>query len=409
MRNVLVIGGGAAGMSAAIFAARAGASVTLLEPNERLGKKLNITGKGRCNVTNQSGCNELIAHVIRNGKFLYSSFSKWDGFAAMSFFEELGVPLKVERGKRVFPVSDRSFDVSAALERELKRLGVSLIRDRALALDLRDGLLGGVKGERGHYAADAVVVATGGVSYPATGSTGDGYVLAKQAGHTIVPPRGSLVPLTCAEPDCAEMQGLSLRNVKLTVRDRKGRCVFSEQGELLFTHFGVSGPLALSASAYMTEFEKNAYRLSIDLKPALDEKKLDERLLRDLTERSNQDFANLLGGLVPRSMIPVVVRRTGIGASTKANAVTKEQRRKLLETLKTFSLTPTGTRGVEEAIATSGGVKVGEVDPGTMASKLTPGLYFAGEVLDVDACTGGFNLQIAWATGKAAGEAAAAG
>ncbi len=408
MSDIAVIGGGAAGMMAAVCAARAGAAVVLLEPNERLGKKLNITGKGRCNVTNDSTCDELIAHVPRNGRFLYSAFSKFDGRDTMAFFEALGVPLKVERGKRVYPASDRSFDISAALERELRRLGVRLVRDRAEALILRDGRASGVKGGSASYPANAVIVATGGVSYPATGSTGDGYRLAKQAGHTIIPPRGSLVPLESDDPDCAAMQGLSLRNVLLTVRNGKKKTVYEEQGELLFTHFGVSGPLILSASAHMRDFERERYRLIIDLKPALDEHKLEERLLRDFAERSNQDFDNVLGGLLPKSMIPVVVRRTGIPAETKANSVTREQRRALLRTLKAFEIDVSGPRGVEEAIVTSGGVKVSEVDPGTMASKLLPGLYFAGEVLDVDAYTGGFNLQIAWATGKAAGEAAAA-
>ena len=407
MNKLVVVGGGAAGMMAAICAARKGASVTLLEPNERLGKKLNITGKGRCNVTNDSGRDELIAHVPRNGKFLYSVFSRWDGRDTMAFFEALGVPLKVERGARVYPVSDRSFDVSAALERELRRLRVELVRERAAALIVKEGAVRGVKGERASYPADAVIVATGGVSYPATGSTGDGYYFAKQVGHTILPPRGSLVPLVSDDPDCAAMQGLSLRNVVLTVRNRKNKVIFEEQGELLFTHFGVSGPLVLSASAHMRDFEKDSYRLVIDLKPALDEKKLDERLLRDFAERSNQNYDNVLGGLVPHSMIPVVVRRTGIPADTKAHSITKEQRRALLETLKSFAISVTGTRDVKEAIVTSGGVKVSEVDPATMASKRARGLFFAGEVLDVDAYTGGYNLQIAWATGKAAGEAAA--
>lgn len=407
--GVLVIGGGAAGMMAAIFSARAGAAVTLLEPNERLGKKLNITGKGRCNVTNDSERDELIANVPRNGRFLYSAFSRWDGRDTMAFFESIGVPLKVERGKRVFPVSDRSFDVSAALERELKRLNVRIVRDRAEALIIKDGRVCGAKSGKASYPADAVVVATGGVSYPATGSTGDGYRFARQAGHTIVPPHGSLVPLESDDGDCAAMQGLSLHNVTLTVKNQKNKTVYQELGELLFTHFGVSGPLVLSASAHMRDFEMDSYRLLIDLKPALDEKKLDERLLRDFAERSNQNYDNLLGGLVPHSMIPVIVRRTGIPADTKANSITKEQRRRLLETLKAFEIPVKGARGVEEAIVTSGGVKVGEVDPNTMASKLAPGLFFAGEVLDVDAYTGGFNLQIAWATGKAAGEAAAMG
>ena len=407
MNKLVVIGGGAAGMMAAICAARKGASVTILEPNERLGKKLNITGKGRCNVTNDCGRDELIAHVPRNGKFLYSAFSRWDGRDTMRFFESLGVPLKVERGRRVYPVSDRSFDISGALEREIRRVRVELVRERAAALIVKDGAVRGVKGERVSYPADAVIVATGGMSYPATGSTGDGYRFAKQVGHTILPPRGSLVPLTSDDPDCPAMQGLSLRNVTLSVFNRKNKVVFEELGEMLFTHFGVSGPLVLSASAHMRDFENNCYRLSIDLKPALDEKKLDERLLRDFAERSNQNYDNVLGGLVPHSMIPVMVRRTGIPSDTKANSITKEQRRALLETLKRFTVSVTGTREVKEAIITSGGVKVSEVDPNTMASKRTTGLYFAGEVLDVDAYTGGYNLQIAWATGKAAGGAAA--
>lgn len=405
--GVLVIGGGAAGMMAAICAARKGAAVALLEPNERLGKKLNITGKGRCNVTNESACDELIAHVPRNGRFLYSAFSRFDGRDAMAFYEALGVPLKVERGKRVYPVSDRSFDVSGALEKELKRLGVRLIRDRAEALVLKDGRVCGAKSGKETYRAEAVIVATGGVSYPATGSTGDGYRFAKQVGHTILPPHGSLVPLESGDPDCGAMQGLSLRNVTLTARDKRNKIIYEELGELMFTHFGVSGPLVLSASAHMRDFEKDSYRLVIDLKPALDEKKLDGRLLRDFAERSNRDFDNVLGGLVPHSMIPVIVRRTGIPAATKANSITKAQRRRLLETLKAFEIAVTGPRPVEEAIVTSGGVKTGEIDPNMMASKLVEGLYFAGEVIDVDAYTGGFNLQIAWATGKAAGEAAA--
>lgn len=407
MNRLVVIGGGAAGMMAAICAARTGVVVTLLEPNERLGKKLNITGKGRCNLTNDCGRDELVAHVPRNGKFLYSAFSRWDGRDTMAFFEALGVPLKVERGRRVYPVSDRAFDISAALERELRRLRVTLVRDRAMALETEEGAVRGVRGGQTNYPASAVIVATGGISYPATGSTGDGYRFAAQAGHTIVPPRGSLVPLVSDDPDCPAMQGLSLRNVALTVRNGKGHSVFAEQGELIFTHFGISGPLVLSASAHMRDFEMECYRLIIDLKPALDEKKLEERLLRDFAERSNQRFDNMLGGLVPRSMIPVLVRRVGVAADTRVNAVTREQRHALLQTLKAFEIDVSGLRPVSEAIVTSGGVSVSEIDPRTMASKRISGLYFAGEVLDVDAYTGGYNLQIAWATGKTAGEAAA--
>ena len=406
-KKLIVIGGGAAGMMAAICASRMGAAVTLLEPNERLGKKVNITGKGRCNVTNDSTSDELLAHVPQNGRFLYSAFSRFDGRDAMAFFEALGVPLKVERGKRVFPVSDRSFDITAALERELKRLRVQWVRDRATALCIEDGRIVGVTGEKGTYPAAAVIVATGGVSYPATGSTGDGYRFAESAGHTVVAPRGSLVPVECDDPCCAQMQGLSLKNVTLMVKNQKNKVIYSELGEMLFTHFGVSGPLVLSASAHMRDFEKNTYRMFIDLKPALDEQKLDARLLRDFEERANQNFATVLGGLVNKSMIPVILEKTGIDGETKAHSVTKEQRRTLLQTLKYFELPASRLRPVAEAIITSGGVKVGEIDPHTMASKKVEGLYFAGEVLDVDAYTGGFNLQIAWATGKAAGEAAA--
>lgn len=408
MNSVMIIGGGAAGMMAAVFSARQGADVTLLEPNERLGKKLNITGKGRCNVTNDSNCAELIANVSRNGKFLYSVFSDWDGRDTMAFFESLGVPLKVERGKRVFPVSDRAFDISAALERELHRLQVRIVRERAKSLCIEDGAVTGAQGEiKPRYAADAVIIATGGISYPATGSTGDGYQFARQAGHTVLSPHGSLVPLVCEGDDCSAMQGLSLRNVTLTVRNQKNRIVFQELGELVFTHFGVSGPLILSASARMRDYERQQYHLSIDLKPALDEKKLDIRLLRDISERQNQNIDKTLGGLVPHSMISVLIHRLAIPAETKANSITKVQRRRLLELLKAFDLTVIGPRNTEEAIVTSGGVKVSEVNPHTMESKRIRHLYFAGEVLDVDACTGGFNLQIAWATGRAAGIAAA--
>lgn len=394
-------------MMAAICAARKGVAVTLLEPNERLGKKLNITGKGRCNVTNDSACEELLAHVPHNGRFLYSAFSRWDGRDTMAFFESLGVPLKVERGKRVFPVSDRSFDISAALERELRHRHVHIVRDRAAELIVRDNRVSGAIGELRDYPAGAVIVATGGVSYPATGSTGDGYRFAAQAGHTLIEPRGSLVPLVIDDPCCGEMQGLTLKNVTLTVKNQKNKVIFSELGELLFTHFGVSGPLALSASAHMRDFEKNRYRLIIDLKSALDEQKLDARLLRDMEERSNQNYASLLGGLVNRSMIPVIVEKSGIPAETKVHSITREQRHALLHLLKNFELPVAGLRSVTEAIITSGGVKVSEINPTTMASKRLDGLYFAGEVIDVDAYTGGFNLQIAWATGKAAGEAAA--
>ena len=376
-KQLTVIGGGAAGMMAAICAARRGTAVTLLEPNERLGKKLNITGKGRCNVTNDAGCEELLANVPQNGRFLYSAFSRFDGRGTMAFFEELGVPLKVERGRRVFPVSDRAFDVSAALERELRRLRVTLVRDRAVCvLTDETGAVRGVKGEKSTYPAQAVVLATGGVSYRGTGSTG------------------------------AELQGLSLRNVGLTVYEN-GKKIYTDFGELLFTHFGVSGPLVLSSSAHMRHFDKKSYRLELDLKPALDEQQLDKRLLSDFQKHANSDFCNALGELLPQKLIPAAVERSGIPPHEKVHDLTREQRAALRTLLKHWSIGVLSPMPVENAIITSGGVKVGEIDPKTMASKKVPGLYFAGEIIDVDAYTGGFNLQIAWATGKAAGEAAA--
>ena len=406
-KSIVVIGGGAAGLMAAITAARQGAQVTLLEPNERLGKKLNITGKGRCNVTNDCDQETLMANIPGNGRFLYSALNRFTPQDTMAFFEALGVPLKVERGNRVFPVSDRSFDISGALERELRRLKVCILRERAAEVTVENGRVTGVRSDRQHHPADTVVLATGGVSYPGTGSTGDGYAMAAELGHTIVAPRGSLVPLESGDADCAAMQGLSLRNVEATVLNGKNKPVFREFGEMLFTHFGVSGPLVLSASAHLRRWDKEQYRLSIDLKPALDEQKLDSRILRDVGENPNRDMANILAGLVHRSMVPVLLRRLALPEGEKANSLTKEQRRALVQELKHFTVTLTGPRPVAEAIVTAGGVKVGEVVPGTMASKLAEGLYFAGEILDVDAYTGGFNLQIAWATGYLAGLSAA--
>ena len=406
-KKIVVIGGGAAGMMAALSAAEQGAQVTLLEPNERLGKKLNITGKGRCNVTNNTDIEGLLANIPRNGKFLYSAFNRFNSAGAMAFFEKLGVPLKTERGNRVFPVSDSAFDISAALERRLKALKVQVLRDRASALKIEDGAVCGVVGERGRYSAEAVVLATGGVSYPATGSTGDGYRMAAALGHEIVPPCGSLVPLVSGDDACRRMQGLALKNVELTALNGKNKVQFRDFGELLFTHFGVSGPLVLSASAHLRHWDREQYRLSIDLKPALDREKLEARILRDLGENPNRDFEKILAGLVPHSMVPVILERLEIPAGLKANSVTKAQRRALEELLKGFTVSVTGPRPVAEAIVTSGGVKVNQVQPSTMESKLTPGLYFAGEILDVDAYTGGFNLQIAWSTGHLAGTSAA--
>ena len=407
-KKIVVIGGGAAGMMAAISAAERGAQVTLLEPNERLGKKLNITGKGRCNVTNNCSMEELMANIPCNGKFLYSAFSRFNSQDTMAFFEALGVPLKTERGNRVFPQSDSAFDISDALRHRMRKLSVRWVRDRAVSVETsEDGAVCAVAGEKERYTADAAIIATGGMSYPGTGSTGDGYRMAEALGHTIVEPRGSLVPLESDDGDCGKMQGLALKNVELTAFNKKNKAVFREFGEMLFTHFGVSGPLVLSASAHLRHWQREQYRLVIDLKPALDEQKLEARILRDLTEQSNRDFEKIVAGLVPHSMVDVVLGKLGISGELKAHSVTREQRRALVELLKKFPVSVTGPRSVREAIVTSGGVKVGEVQPATMESKKISGLYFAGEVLDVDAYTGGFNLQIAWATGRTAGICAA--
>lgn len=406
-RRVVVAGGGAAGMMAAISAAERGAAVTLLEPNERLGKKLNITGKGRCNVTNNAGMEDLLANVPGNGKFLFSAFSRFDGRDAMAFFEDLGVPLKTERGNRVFPVSDRAFDVSAALERRLRALGVTVIRERAAALEITGAVIRGVTGERRRYSADAVILATGGVSYPATGSTGEGHRMAAEAGHMVTPLRGSLVPLRDFGVG-RELQGLSLRNVGLAVFE-DNRKIYTDFGELVFTHFGVSGPLILSASAHMRRFGQRAYHLEIDLKPALDQQALDRRLLADFEKYANHDFCNALDDLLPKKMIPTIIRISGIDPRRKVHDITREQRRGLLTVLKQFPVVIAGPCTVADAIVTAGGVKVSEINPNTMESKIVKGLYFAGELIDVDAYTGGFNLQIAWATGRAAGLAASDG
>lgn len=405
---MIVIGGGAAGMMAALAAADRGCSVLLLERNAKVGRKLYITGKGRCNVANDCSVPEVLQHVPRNPKFLMSAVTRFPSEAVKAFFEGLGVPLKTERGNRIFPQSDRAADIIDALFQALRRKRVSLVEDRAVRLLTdEEGRISGVKGEHGSYSARAVILATGGASYPLTGSSGDGYEMAAAVGHTIVPPKPSLVPLVAEGEDCRRMQGLSLRNVAVKVKNQKKKVIYAEQGELLFTHFGLSGPLILSASAHMRDFEKDHYQVIIDLKPALDEEKLEQRLLRDFVERANQDFHNVLEGLLPRLMVPVMVERSGIPGDTKAHSITKAQRRRLLEELKGFRIDIAGPRPLAEAIITSGGVKVSEVDPHTMASKRLPGLYLAGELLDVDAYTGGFNLQIAWSTGRAAGEGAA--
>lgn len=402
-KQIVVIGGGPAGMMAALTAARQGAAVTLIDRNRTLGRKLRITGKGRCNVTNDCAPAEVLQNIPRNSRFLYSALSQLAPADVKEFFQDLGVPLKTERGNRVFPVSDRADDIADALVHALRREQVKTITGRALAILTKDGAVSGVKLESGaRLEAQAVILCTGGLSYPATGSSGDGYRMAQALGHTVEPTRGSLVPLE-AEECCKELQGLSLRNIAIQVRDSRGKCLYQDFGELLFTHFGLSGPVILSASAHMRDFSRETYTVEIDLKPALDEKTLDARLLRDFQENANREFQNSLGGLLPKKLIPEAIRRSGIPPETKVHDLTREQRRSLLQVLKHFTVRVIGPRPVRDAIVTSGGVRVTEVNPSTMASKLLPGLYFAGELLDLDGYTGGFNLQIAWSTGYAAG------
>ena len=403
--DVVVIGGGAAGSMCALTAAQRGLSVVLLEPNRMLGKKLRITGKGRCNVTNNCDIRTVLANIPGDGRFLYSALNRFEPRDTMALFESLGVPLKTERGNRVFPVSDRSHDIANALERAYAQASGRVLHAAATDILTRDGAVCAVVTTEGTIDCDAAVICTGGMSYPLTGSTGDGYRFAQQLGHTLTPLRASLVPLESNDPWCAEMQGFSLRNVTLAVYDEHNKQIYSDLGEMLFTHFGVSGPLVLSASAHMRDFSQHTYRLSIDLKPALDEKKLDARILRDFQKYANRDFKNALYDLAGHAMIPVLVRLSGIPEDTKVNAITREQRHRLVELFKHFPVSVTGTRPIDEAIITSGGVSIKEVNPRTMGSKLVPGLYFAGEVLDLDAYTGGFNLQIAWSTGYVAGSA----
>lgn len=404
MIDGIVIGGGPAGMFAAITAAKRGEKVLLLEKNDRLGKKLLITGKGRCNVTNHTNAQGVLENIPRNSRFLYSAMAAFPPEKIEAFFEEQGCALKVERGNRVFPVSDRSQSVLQALQIALRQNHVAVETAHVTGIRTENGAVTGVEADGRFLSAKWVILATGGLSYPTTGSTGEGYPMAEALGHTVTPCHGSLVPLETEGRDCPEMQGLSLRNVAVKLVNEKGKTVFSDFGELLFTHFGVSGPTVLSASAHLPE---GKCRLVIDLKPALDEEKLDERLLRDLELYKNRAMENAMVDLLPRSMIPVILRRANVDPAMQANALTKKDRRRLLSTLKAFDLTVTGRRPVAEAIITSGGVKVSEVDPKTMESKLVKNLYFAGEILDCDAYTGGFNLQIAWATAFSAGNAAA--
>ncbi len=405
MSKVIVVGGGPAGMFAAIAAAENGHAVTLLEKNEKLGKKLYITGKGRCNITNASDLDVIFANVMSNSRFLYSAFYTYDNQRVMDFFEKNGLPIKVERGNRVFPVSDRSSDVIATLQKVLKEKGVKVsLHTEVKEILTSDGCVTGVRlKDDSVLPADAVVVATGGFSYQTTGSTGDGYRFAKELGHGVTELTPALVPFETVEDYPLRMQGLSLKNIRVRIYQEK-KLLYEEFGEMLFTHFGVSGPVILSASeAIAPKYTSQKLKLFIDLKPAIDEEQLDKRLLREFEEAKNRQFKNALGGLFPAKMIPVMLELSGIDPERKVNEITKVERRHFCKLIKAFPLTLNGLRDFKEAIVTKGGVKVKEVNPSTMESKLVNGLYFCGEVLDLDAMTGGYNLQIAWSTGYLAG------
>ncbi|GHU52344.1 FAD-dependent oxidoreductase [Clostridia bacterium] len=399
--DVIVIGAGAAGSFAAIELLRRKKKVLLLEPNNFIGRKLSITGKGRCNLTNNSSVEEHMQNIPHNSRFLFSVYSKITPQNVMIWFEDIGVPLKTERGHRVFPVSDDAKDITNALFEELLRLNVDLKAKKVTKLLLDKNKCIGVKCDNDEYFADNVILATGGLSYPQTGSDGSGYSLAKQAGHTITPLSPSLVPLECNESFCRKLMGVTLKNVTLTIKTKANRRVFSEQGELLFTHFGISGPITLSASAHLsTPFEK--YSVSIDLKPALSIERLDSRIRRDFDANINKDFKNSLNDLLPQRLIETIIELSGISPDKKVNTITKEERMILGNLLKNLPLTIRNFRPLHEAVITRGGVDVREIDPKTMQSKITKSLYFAGEIIDVDAYTGGFNLQIAFSTGYVA-------
>ncbi len=408
MKKVIIIGGGAAGLKTAISAAykykNGGAEIVVIEKNNRPARKVMITGKGRCNVCNNCDIDTLIANTPRNPRFLYSAFSAFAPQDTITFFESVGVPLKTERGNRVFPCSDKAVDIVDALVNTAKASGVKIMNGEVVAVLAENSSVTGVKLVNGELlSADSVVIATGGVSYPVTGSTGDGYRFAKTLGHTVTDISGSLVPMNCHEGFCTHLSGLTLKNVTLSLFEKdKKKPVYSEMGEMLFTHFGISGPLVLSASAYVKSGKE--YSVLIDLKPALSMEMLDSRILRDFSELQNKDFSNSLDGLLPKSLIPVVVKLSGIGKDKKVNQISREERLRLCEIIKKFPLHITGLRPVEEAIITRGGVSVKEINPATMESKLVNGLFFAGEVIDVDAFTGGFNLQIAFSTGYLAGQ-----
>ena len=410
VRRVAVVGAGAAGLMAAAHAARNGAEVTLYERNDRPGRKLRITGKGRCNLTNACTTAEFMEAVPRNARFLYAALARFAPEATMAHFEALGVPLKVERGRRVFPVSDRAADIVDALVTDVRRAGVKTVHARVTGLTVADGAVTGVRTAAGEFAHDAVILCTGGMSYPGTGSDGDGYRLAREAGHTITPLTPSLVPITSDDPTCRRLQGLSLKNVALRIVSvQSGKTVYDDFGEMMFTHFGLTGPMILSASAHIQDIAPGKYTAVIDLKPALGDKQLDTRLLADFTKYANRDFLNAVGDLLPQKLIPIVVERSGIDPRKKVNLITREERLALGALLKGLTIPLRGFRPIDEAIVTAGGVQLKEIDPGSMASKLVSGLYFAGELLDLDAYTGGYNLQIAFSTAVLAGEHAAWG
>ncbi|MBQ4576022.1 MAG: NAD(P)/FAD-dependent oxidoreductase [Clostridia bacterium] len=401
---IAVIGAGAAGLMAAGYAAELGADVLLFERNKMPAKKLLITGKGRCNVTNNCTITEFMENVPTNPRFLYAALNAFEPADTIAFFEDLGVPLKTERGNRVFPQSDRSADIAGALKRYVNKSGrVKLVHERVQEIISEKGCVTSIKTDKAEYSVSAAILATGGASYTATGSDGDGYRMAERLGHTVMPLKPSLVPIVTEEKWCAELQGLSLRNTGCRVIDTKtGKCVYEDFGELMFTHFGITGPMVLSASSRLGELTPGRYQMKLDLKPALDEKTLDNRILSDFSKYANKDFINSLSDLLPSKLIPVVCRLSGIASDKKVNAITREERRGLLMLLKGLTVTLKAYRPLEEAIITSGGISVKEIEPGTMRSKLVDGLYFAGEVIDVDAYTGGFNLQIAFATARLA-------
>lgn len=408
MSKVIVIGAGAAGMMAAITARRSNDEVIIFEKNEKAGKKVYITGKGRCNITNACDTEDLINNILSNKNFMYSSLYTFTNFDTMDFFEELGCKIKVERGNRVFPQSDKSSDVISALTRELKRLGVDVYYNTPIVdIVCKDGVVSGVKTEKSFVKADKVIVATGGMSYPTTGSTGDGYKFAKKLGHTVTKLSPSLVPFNIKGQECQMMQGLSLKNIELSLykynkEANKKKVLYKDFGEMLFTHFGVSGPVVLSSSCHVSD-TKDLF-ISVDLKPALSKEQLDARILRDFGNNQNKSFKNSLDDLLPKKMIPIIIERSGIDPEKKVNEVKKEERKHLIDIIKDFEFEVVSLRGYNEAVITKGGVSVKEVDPSTMESKKVKGLYFAGEVLDIDAYTGGYNLQIAWSTGHQAGQ-----